>query len=160
MRLYTVYLPRAGVAGPALDDAVFVRDGFHVWAFLFGVLWCLWRGLWLPALALVVLRCLVFGLGYLLGLSPTAQVLAQLVISLFVGIEAPDLRRWALRRRGHAEAGTVAAADLADAERRFFTGADAAPVRPANVAPSVAAPPGPRPASDGVIGLFPEPGGR
>jgi hypothetical protein len=46
MRYYTVLLK----PGEPPETARFVRDGFHLWAFVFTVLWALWRGLWLAAL--------------------------------------------------------------------------------------------------------------
>ena len=48
MPTYTVHQPPAK-NGRAADPHrfVFVRDGFHFWAFLLGPVWMLWHGMWL-----------------------------------------------------------------------------------------------------------------
>src|SRR5947199_7926058 len=55
MPVYTVHGPMANVtqARSAADRLVFVRDGFHFWAFLFGPLWLAWHRLWLALLGYV-----------------------------------------------------------------------------------------------------------
>src|SRR5213596_1899745 len=48
MPVYTVHAPSpAGADLRAADKFVFVRDGFHFWAMVFGPLWLLWNRLWL-----------------------------------------------------------------------------------------------------------------
>jgi Protein of unknown function (DUF2628) len=166
MRLFTVYLPQNSSAAPhehALDGAVFVRDGFHFWAFLLGSLWCLWRGLWLPALAILALGAVLAGIGLALQLPPETQILTQLVLALLVGLEAPDLRRFGLRRRGYVERGSVAARDLTDAEAIFFGHAASPQPEPQPGFPPSAPQPGFHRrglAGEEVVGLFPEYRGR
>jgi Protein of unknown function (DUF2628) len=166
MRLFTVYLPQNSSAAPhehALDGAVFVRDGFHFWAFLLGPLWCLWRGLWLPALAILALGAVLAGIGLALQLPSETQILTQLVLALLVGLEAPDLRRFGLRRRGYVERGSVAARDLTDAEAIFFGHAASPQPEPQPGFPPSAPQPGFHRrglAGEEVVGLFPEYRGR
>jgi hypothetical protein len=165
MRLFTVYWPQSSSSaapGPALDETVFVRDGFHFWAFLLGPLWCLWRGLWLPALLVLALGAVLAGIGRALHLPAETQILAELVLALLVGLEAPNLRRFGLRRRGYVECGSVAARNLTDAEAIFF--GQQASSRPE---PQPGSPPSPEPgfhrrgpAGEEVVGLFPEYRGR
>src|SRR3954454_8190674 len=48
MPVYTVHAPTAYAADfRATDRFVFVRDGFHFWAMVFGPLWLAWKRLWL-----------------------------------------------------------------------------------------------------------------
>src|SRR4051794_11415266 len=60
MPVYTVHAPaRQNLGGgptsiAAADKFVFVRDGFHVWAFVFGPLWLLFHRLWLALLGYLV----------------------------------------------------------------------------------------------------------
>src|SRR6516162_3843708 len=62
MRIYTVHVPAAAGSGAlAFERAAFVRDGFYVFAFLFSIFWCLWRGLWISALAILALGVAVVG---------------------------------------------------------------------------------------------------
>ena len=51
MPVYTVHAPSPGGADlRATDKFVFVRDGFHFWAMVFGPVWLLWNRLWLVLL--------------------------------------------------------------------------------------------------------------
>lgn len=162
MSVYTVHEPprRAAQAAPVPERFVFVRDGFSVWAFLLSVLWMLRHRMWLVLLIYVVVAGGVeIGLRYAGG-SGFALGLVAFLLSFFVGIEAPTLRRFTLDRRGFRNVGIVSGEDLEDAERRFFdvwvrarSGPRAAP------AAAAAAPSPPRPVqSPGIVGLFPEPG--
>ena len=163
MRVYTVHEPpRDDRRDDDLTHTarfVFVRDGFHFWAFLFGPLWMLRHRMWLETIVyLVLIGALTYGLSRL-RIEGTAFWIAFL-ISLLVGLEASSLRRWKLSRRGFANLGVVAADNFEDAERRFFDGY-VTDERPVVRAP--AAPPSMRPApagSNDIIGLFPQPGAR
>jgi hypothetical protein len=164
MSVYTVHEPPRNER--RRDDAlahtsrfVFVRDGFHFWAFLFGPLWMLRHRMWLETIAyLVIVGAITYALRRL-GIETVGGWIAFL-ISLLVGIEASSLRRWKLARRGYENLGVVVGDDLEDAERRFFDGwvADGRPVTPLPASPPVM-----RPAaasSNDIIGLFPQPGAR
>jgi Protein of unknown function (DUF2628) len=167
MSIYTVHQPplEAGAAAAEPYRFVFVRDGFSWWAFLLTPLWMLRHRLWLAlAIYLVVAAALDAGLRAI-GASLPTLVIASLLISLLVGLEAGTLRRFKLARRHWRNIGVVTGDDLEDAERRFF---DAwirqAPARrqtgPAGTAASGSGAPAASPsaAPSGVIGLFPEPG--
>lgn len=118
LKLYTVHL-KAWSDAPD-RDAVFVREGFCWPAFFFSFVWALWHRMWFVALALLAL---------LLGLAAISEVLdiddglfeaVGLAASVWIGFEANEWRRAALRRKGYAEAGVVAAPELETAEHRFF----------------------------------------
>ncbi|SDR62735.1 Protein of unknown function [Rhizobiales bacterium GAS191] len=162
MRLFTVHLPALAGSGKALEGAEFVRDGFHVSAFLLSVFWCLWRGLWIPALAILVACAALYGIGRALHVSPGTQFLVQLVLALLVGLEAANLRRFGLRRRGYLDGGIVAAHDRIEAEEIYFH--RAVPPLPKEASAPPPASPGPmagrRQGTDEVVGLFPEYRGR
>lgn len=170
MAVYTFHLPRDAAPGDAhaLDNAVLVRDGFSWGAFFFQVLWCLWNRLWLVALGFVLVSAaLSFSLEWA-GLPQAAIVLAGALLALLFALEANNLRRLTLERRGLALRGVVVAPDLYEAERRAFslwlgpqeeaaahTAAEAAPLAPARSRPA-------QPARDPlvardreIIGLFP-----
>jgi hypothetical protein len=143
---------------------VFVRDGFHFWAFMLAPFWLLWRRLWL-AFAIYLAASILLGIGFfLIGASPTVQFFAGLLIALLIGCEASTIRRWKLSRRGWKMLGFVVGEDTEMAERWFFaewakrkTETPPAPPtapEPRYVAPMRRGTPSP---SD-VIGLFPEPG--
>ena len=55
MPVYTVHAPGAGGTDlRSTDRFVFVRDGFHFWAFLFGPLWLVAHRLWLALLGWII----------------------------------------------------------------------------------------------------------
>ena len=55
MPVYTVHAPVANNSDiRATDRFAFVRDGFHVWAFLFGPLWLVWHRLWLALIGWII----------------------------------------------------------------------------------------------------------
>jgi hypothetical protein len=162
MRLYTVHVPVSAEPGsPAFERAQFVRDGFNGWAFVFSALWCVWHGMWVAAAAVIVLSATFFGVGRVFGLPLEAQLLLQFVLAVFLGLEAPNLRRFTLNRRGLFDAGAIAAADEDEAEGLFFAraperGAEAKPpFSPVNPASTTRA----RFVED-IVGLFPEHRGR
>jgi hypothetical protein len=172
MPIYTVHAPsekrRVERRGP--ERFRFVRDGFHVWAFLITPVWLLWRRLFLAFIGYVVLSAALATAVIFTGAPRGAVFVAEALFSLLIGFEAGTLQRLSLRMRGWREVGVVSADDLEAAERRFFDSWRAGEQAAASVPPPLppASPPPPssflaagRPlsSSPGVIGLFPEPGG-
>ena len=173
MAVYTVHEP------PARHDEFrapperfrFVRDGFHFWAFVAPPLWMLRHRLWLVLIGyIVVVAAIAFG-GHFLGLRPGAALAIDLLLSLLVGLEAGNLRRWTFGRRGWQELAVVSADKHETAERRFFDNweSDDFAARPASnysasasyAAPASYTPTGGYRAASGhsdVVGMFPEPG--
>lgn len=123
MAVYTFHVPGNAARGDAraLEEAVLVRDGFSWGALVFQVLWCLWNGLWLVAIGfLLVSVALSLGLDWA-GVPDAAIGLAGLLLAVLFALEANNLRRLSLERRGLALRGVVVAPDLHEAERRAFS---------------------------------------
>lgn len=162
MPTFTVHEPppRKTESVTAPERFVFVRDGFHFWAFVLAPVWLLVRKLWLAFfIYVVVMIAIAVGL-YLAGAPSSVQVTAELVVALLVGLEAATIRRWTLTRRRWKNLGFVVGEDAEIAERRFYAAwtqrapATATPTEPVYATPVRRGAPS---ASD-VIGLFPEPG--
>ncbi|MBL8702391.1 MAG: DUF2628 domain-containing protein [Alphaproteobacteria bacterium] len=118
LKLYTVHL-RAWSAAPD-REAVFVREGFSVAAFLFSAVWALYHRMWFAAL---LMAAAIAGLALaeeILDLDPVFAEAVGVALGLWIGFEANDWRRAALKRRGYLEAGLVAATAAEEAEHRFF----------------------------------------
>ncbi len=173
MPVYTVHAPVTNSADIAATDRfAFVRDGFHVWAALAGVLWLAWHRLWLALIGWIVVIAAVDVAMMALRSGRMAIFLANLLLALLLGFEAASLRRWTLSRRNWRQLDIVVADDEEQAERRFFDRWTAKQRSLSNDQPAIdrGAPPPtravpgqpfsrppPLPQSD-VIGLFPEPG--
>lgn len=166
MPTYTVHAPSSRMSDSSreLEQFVFVRDGFHFWAFVLAPIWLLLHRLWL-ALLIYIVSYGVLGFGLAAARVPLGvQLTVTLLVALLMGLEASSIWRWTLRRRGWTTLGFVVGEDTEIAERRFFAewkkrAADG-PSRPPTAEPKYSAPVrrGPPSPSD-VIGLFPEPGG-
>jgi Protein of unknown function (DUF2628) len=163
MPVFTVHEPPRRAAGAAVDPQriVFVRDGFHFWAFIAAWLWMLCHRMWLVFVIYVVVTTAVIGALRYAGVGDSGLVLVGLLIALLVGIEASTLRRFTLARRGWKNVGIVSGEDREDAERRFFDAwlhtSNDRTVPPGAAVAASAMPAPPTHASD-IVGLFPDPG--
>ncbi len=162
MPTYTVHAPPLRV-GETSDPQrfLFVRDGFHFWAFLVAPIWLLLHRLWLVLTGYVIVVALTSLCFRLIDAPRALHVLATLLIALLVGFEAATLWRWTLGRRGWRTLGFVVGDDEESAERHFFAEWTNRTVTPAPPTPepqySTLVRRGPPSGSD-VIGLFPQPG--
>jgi hypothetical protein len=99
-------------------EAVLVRDGFHVLAFLVPFLWLLFHRCWFEA-AIALAAALAIGIaGSMMGFAGAPAL--SFLVSIYVGLEGPALRAAALRRRGWGEWGVVEAEGPPDAEIRYL----------------------------------------
>ena len=100
MPVYTVHAPITSSADMApADRFAFVRDGFHFWAALFGIVWLAWHRLWLALLGWIVLMAAIDVGMVKLGADGGTITLVDLVLALLLGFEAASLERWTLSRR-------------------------------------------------------------
>ena len=175
MPVYTVHAPTANDADVgATDKFVFVRDGFHVWAMIFGPLWLVWNRLWLATIGWIIAVIALDLVLVKLGVGRMGIFGANALVAILMGLEAASLRRWTLSRRNWRQLDTVVGDDEEAAERRFFDRWTAGkrgsafdplavdrgappPTRDVPGQPFSKPPPLPQ---GGIIGLFPEPGGQ
>jgi hypothetical protein len=173
MPVYTVHVPVANGADlRATDKFVFIRDGFHFWAMVFGMLWLVWNRLWLALIGWSVVLVATDALLIAIGAGWAAVFFANLLLALLFGFEAASLQRWSLSRRRWRQLEIVVADDEESAERRFFDRWSVrqrgitndqlaidrgAPPPTRNIPGQSFSKPPPLP-QGGIIGLFPEPG--
>lgn len=172
MPVYTVHAPATSNADfRATDRFAFVRDGFHLWAAVFGVVWLAWHRLWLAMIGWIVLMAAIDVAMVRLGISGATIFLVDALLALLLGFEAASLERWTLSRHKWRQLDIVVADDEEAAERRFFDRWTARQRALSNDRPAVdrGGPPPtrdvpgqsfskPPPERDAIIGLFPEPG--
>lgn len=145
------------------DQMVFVKDGFSLPALIIPELWLLWHRMWIPLVGYLGYRILIGLLAHAIG-DATAGMIAFLLAILFA-LEANNLRRWSLGRKGWRIVGETIGRSRSEAEFLFFRDWAAKPaavrrtedragtrtLRPTR--------PAPEPAVDEpkVFGLFPDP---
>lgn len=122
MTLYSVHAP--GAEAPDLADRAdalaFVKEGFSWPALFVPALWLIYQRMWIELLVFVVL---IVGLQAAFAWAGIDLGLVQwitLAVMLLFAIEANDLRRAALSRRGYRLAGIVTGRDREAAELSFF----------------------------------------
>lgn len=169
MPLYTVLAPpaRAGESSPDPVGFVFVKEGF-IWPALFlPELWMLFRRMWIVLALYVAVGLALTWLASRYG-GPLPWIALAFVHLLFA-LEASQLRRLNLARRGYSLVGVVEGRRN-EVEERFFAGWQPPMATPAE--PPAATPAGetrasvpsvagaPSAEAGEVVGLFPAPGGR
>jgi len=158
-----VAMERHGTEGER--DVEFVRDGFHLLAFLFPLFWFLFYRMWIEA---AVTLALIVGFAVVTSLAgfPVHWPLS-LIVSIFAGLEAPALRLASMRRAGWRDRGVIEADDAFGAEERYIaegglageTG-EAEADADGEIPTGRPVPSAPRPAQGPALGLFSYPGGR
>ena len=173
MPVYTVHAPVTySMTIAATDRFAFVRDGFHVWAALLGVVWLAWHRLWLALVGWIVLLAAIDAGMAKLGVGSGTIFVANLLLALLLGFEAASLERWTLSRRNWRQLDIVVADDEGAEASRFFDRWTAkqralsnnqsavdrgAPPPTRDIPGQPFSRPPPLPQSE-IIGLFPEPG--
>lgn len=160
MSLYTVHVPEdAPDALTRGERTRFIREGFSIVAFVFGLFYLLAHRLWLAAAVWIAVLVALAVFAAVLHPPVFGLVVLSALMHLYVGIEGPDLRRWGLARRGFILRDIVSAPDLETAEALFFSRQPEA-IRSVPASSGKAARfMGPS-AVPSVIGVFPDDGGR
>lgn len=121
MALYTVHVPKdVPDQVRRADRTVFVREGFNLWALVFGWLFLIWHRLWIAALGWIVLAGAITYGAWLLHPPAGAVLTLFLLLHVFLGVEGNDLRRWRLDRRQFQLVDVVSGAGRDEAEIGFF----------------------------------------
>jgi hypothetical protein len=120
---YTVHEPQP--AADTLDERatrlIFVKEGFAWLAFLAPFLWLLFNRLWREILVYILVTTGIFVLVRYAGGNNAAAGWIMLLINFAFGLEARNIYRAALARKGYAVVGVVTGRDLEDSERRFLS---------------------------------------
>jgi hypothetical protein len=150
MARYVVHI--RGEGPEALNGALFLREQVAWLALVFGPFWFLAKGAWIVAL-LITAGMLIAGWGVAFsGLSPLFGIALQLLMGLFLALEANALRAWELSLKGYRDVALLIGDDQEEVERRFFAEALGSSAANPAVMPH---PLPPRPGPVPVIGLFP-----
>lgn len=118
LKFYTVHL-KPDAKEPAAT-AEFIADGFHFWAFAFSAIWALLHRCWLLLIALLAANGLFMVADEHWGIHPVTVIILQVLLQLWVGLQASDLLRWKFSRQGYVTVAVVSAENKARAQQRFF----------------------------------------
>ncbi len=116
--IYTVHI-NPSKPNP-MEKAVFVREGFNIFAFIFVILWALYQRMWLVVLGMVVISILFASIEEAKLLDKLSIATLQLTFQVIVGLYANDLRRWTLARHGYILADVVVSDNELLAQQRYF----------------------------------------
>ncbi|MCQ0990477.1 DUF2628 domain-containing protein [Jiella marina] len=119
MTRYMVFEPPAEEESGPSEAAIFVKDRFSFFAFLFTFLWLFRYGLWFSGIIVLVLIVGINFLGEVQGYELSAAILSFL-IGLIIGLEGPSLRAAKLRRKGWQDAAAFEADDREEAEIIYY----------------------------------------
>lgn len=157
MMVFTVHEPAgASVRGLAeADRVVFVKDGFCWPALFVPILWLIYRRLWLPLVAYIVLVAALNLVGE--RMNATLAAAAGLAFAVLFAFLANDLRRWQLARRGYVLRAVASGRDIEECELKFFSAWLKDQPAKRRRAPDGAAPPAQPPPGGDVLGVFPRP---
>jgi hypothetical protein len=95
---------------------ILVREGFSFGALLFGPIWLIAHGAWIPAGGAFVLTILL-----LLLTHPPASLILLLGLSVLLGLSGRDLVRWSVTRRGFLQSTVVTGRNEYEARERLLS---------------------------------------
>jgi len=117
VRAYSVYQrPRDNK-----DQTIFVRETFSWTAFVFGLPWVAYLGLWKAIGALLVIYGALCAAWCWNVFSTEMFWLTYGICNLFLGLQASVLQGWALERRGFSISAVILGESLEGVEVRFFS---------------------------------------
>ncbi len=117
-QIYTVHINFSKTH--ANESAVFVREGFNIFAFFFGVLWALYHRMWRVAFWMVIVIGFLGAAEDLQLLDIRSVAILQVAFNLVVGYWANDWLRANLSRRGYIMSDIVVSDNSLRAQQRYF----------------------------------------
>ena len=126
MNIYSVHYRQeaaASLTGLA-NEAVFVKEGVAWPAFFVPLIWLIYKRLWIVLVIYIAIELALTGLAGVAGLPDLLTVICSLTLNVIIGFEGNNLYRWGLERRRYKQQAIVVAANLIEAEHRFFKSAE------------------------------------
>ena len=117
-KLYAVYILPQSPQGQ--HRPVLVREGFNIFAFLFGIFWSLYHRLWLVSLGIVAYNVALMYAGRWHLLTEPSIAAIQMGAQVLIGFQASDWRQSKLRRKGYILSDISMAETPLHAEQRYL----------------------------------------
>lgn len=118
MKFYTVHI-RPRDRAP-FETPLFVKEGFHFWAFVLPPFWALYHRLWGTAIALFALQAVLMWTEKRGVFSSETTAIWGVGIQLFAGFLADEWLRRKYKRQGYITAEIIAETSEERAWLRFF----------------------------------------
>lgn len=117
-KIYTVHVNDS--AADMAERVELVREGFALWAFVFGAFWLLYHKLWVPFFIYVALLAYIHEATARLALGEFSASVLQLGLQVLLAVSAFDIRRWGLGRKGYRMRGVVIGDSELSATQRAY----------------------------------------
>lgn len=126
MKTFTIYAP------PPDDrsyenrsmDYKFIKEGYALWAGLFGPLWLLAKAIWIEGALYMVALIIFTSLLHYLGFNATAQSCFTFLANLVFGLFARDVERMYYERLGYEMISVINGKSAPDCEASYFRSQD------------------------------------
>lgn len=117
-KIFTVHINPSLIH--ASEKPEFVREGFNIFAFIFGTSWALYHRLWIEAVVIFMVIATLAIADQKSWLSDQYIMVLNLAFSAIIGFQANDLKRGALARRGYIMSDVVVGDNELRAQQRYF----------------------------------------
>ena len=165
MKVFTVHEPPEGRAN-RFEAITLVKEGFCWPALFIPAIWMIWHRMWWVLLGWLVIGVGLAAIGEVFKETSFVVGILSFAFSIWVALEANELRRWSLARKGWRLLGIAAGRDREEAEQSFFrrhltplatgTAGQQGVPNPASARMPVV-PRRPAAGTEPVVGLFPHP---
>lgn len=122
MKTYTVQAPpeddRSYIERAV--DYIFIKEGYSLWAALFGPFWTLANKLWIEGVIHLIAYISLTGTLASLGFTPGAVSFFSFLANILFALFAYDVQRFHFSRLGYQMVGVVNGKSKGDCEARFF----------------------------------------
>ena len=117
-KIYNVF-EKPEAAEPT-ERVALLREGFALWAFVFGAVWLVVKRQWLLLAGYLIVTIALSFLCRALNLSEISVFLVNMWLQLMLAYHVADLQAWVLTRKGYRFAGVLVAESEMHAERRYY----------------------------------------
>lgn len=117
-KIYNVYIKKS--QQNAIESALFVRDGFNIWAFIFEIFWFAYHRVWLVIFGLILFYAIKIYLLHSGFINLLQADVLTLALKFFLGFEASNFREKHLEKKGYILIDVVTAHDEMEAQKRFY----------------------------------------
>jgi hypothetical protein len=118
MKIFKVYIDKK--SENPLEEAVFIKSGFSLPAFLFGILWVLYHKLWKVAGVLILIQIALTLLYKSSHIQEMTYVIISNLVLVYLAFDASDIQENDLSAKSYILQSIVSAPNLDQAKINFF----------------------------------------